>query len=494
MVHDRTICLFAETPSTRRGISGCLVSLLVHIAVIGLGYLYMKEALRVTDRLENQRYVVRLLNIEPPRVRPMRSGGSGGGASELAAPVMHSADPGGRSVSPLVHEAVRPAHAVQALVQPDLPPDLLTKQIPLPQVLIWTAGQTPTTNIVPPHPQRANTPTLHPSLESPNEQMRIAELKISANAFGSSKLTLPPSTTAPVIVHRPLLSSQMPVSASNPSGLATPARVISLSDVQLERGTIALPALNEVGTTNGVDSPTAEKTLTGTSSRGTGEDGNGSGKDRGGQKGDSSAAGSNGQLASAGTGGQGGASQGAGRGDAANDGSAIGSGNNSGAAGPADTNAVTEIRQPIDGQFSAVVVGSSIAEKYPETMHLWAGRLAYTVYLHVGLEKNWILQYAVTREAASVSGNAAQPNAPWPYLIERPHLAPGDFNSDAIMVHGRLNSSGHFEALAVVFPTDFSQAQFVLSSLERWRFRPASQEGRVVAVEVLLIIPEEEDE
>jgi hypothetical protein len=44
----------------------------------------------------------------------------------------------------------------------------------------------------------------------------------------------------------------------------------------------------------------------------------------------------------------------------------------------------------------------------------------------------------------------------------------------------------------VVFPSDFSQAQFVLSALRQWRFRPATQNGMVVAVEVLLIIPEEE--
>jgi hypothetical protein len=61
-----------------------------------------------------------------------------------------------------------------------------------------------------------------------------------------------------------------------------------------------------------------------------------------------------------------------------------------------------------------------------------------------------------------------------------------------VMVHGRLNASGHFEALAVVFPTDFSQAQFVLSALRQWRFRPARQNGVIVAVEVLLIIPEED--
>jgi hypothetical protein len=195
-------------------------------------------------------------------------------------------------------------------------------------------------------------------------------------------------------------------------------------------------------------------------------------------------------VASAGADGQG-TSQGVGHGGA-NDGDARGNEGDGIGTGEPGTASVTELRQPVDGQFGAVVVGASIAEKYPETMQLWAGRLAYTVYLHMGLEKNWVLQYAVVRDASSVSGNATQPHAPWPYLMERPTLAAGDFNSDAVMVHGLLNTSGHFEGLAVVFPTDFSQAKFVLSALQQWRFRPALQDGKIIAVEVLLIIPEED--
>ena len=56
-----------------------------------------------------------------------------------------------------------------------------------------------------------------------------------------------------------------------------------------------------------------------------------------------------------------------------------------------------------------------------------------------------------------MGGNAMQPHAPWPYLMERPTLAPGDFNADAVMVHGLLNVSGHFEGLNVIFPTGFSR-------------------------------------
>jgi hypothetical protein len=489
-MQSRTITLFAEAPSARRGPSSFLVSALVHVLAICAIYVYVKETVRVTDLIAKQRYTVRLINVEPPRLRTMRSGGSGGESSSLSAAMTHSAEPGGEPASPLIRKAVHPAHVAQPLVQPDLPPDLLAKQVPLPQVVIWSPGSLPAVTITPPRPQLANTPISTPSLETPNNELRIAEVKISANAFSPAAISLPPSTTAPLVVKRPSLPAQMPAIASSSVGPATPARVISLSDAQLVHGTIALPALNEVGASNGVNDPTAEKALAGSNSNGTGKpnaSGTGNTSDRG--SGGSTAGGGD-QRASAGAGGQG-TSQGMGRGGT-NNGDASGNEGDGIGAGEPGTASVTELRQPMDGQFGAVVVGASIAEKYPETMQLWAGRLAYTVYLHVGLEKNWILQYAVIRDASSVHADATQPHAPWPYLMERPTLAAGDFNSDAVMVHGLLNTSGHFERLAVVFPTDFSQAKFVLSALQQWRFRPALQDGKIIAVEVLLIIPEED--
>ena len=115
--------------------------------------------------------------------------------------------------------------------------------------------------------------------------------------------------------------------------------------------------------------------------------------------------------------------------------------------------------------------------------------MAYTVYLHVGLAKSWILQYSLP--AAADNGTNARIDAPWPYVMERPGLAPGDLNGDAIMVHGFVNTSGRFEKLAIVFPVDFAQAKFVLGALEQWQFRAAMQNGLMTVVEVLLIIPAE---
>jgi hypothetical protein len=72
----------------------------------------------------------------------------------------------------------------------------------------------------------------------------------------------------------------------------------------------------------------------------------------------------------------------------------------------------------------------------------------------------------------------------------RPNIAPGSIDADALMVHGYVNLEGRFEALTIVFPPQFPQAQFVLSMLNQWQFRPATQNGQNMKVEVLLIIPE----
>jgi hypothetical protein len=131
-------------------------------------------------------------------------------------------------------------------------------------------------------------------------------------------------------------------------------------------------------------------------------------------------------------------------------------------------------------------------EKYPETAPLWSGRLSYTVYLHVGLARSWILQYSLSRaDNAAAAGNITHIEAPWPYNIVRPNITLGAIDADALMVHGFVNQAGRFEELAVLFPPQFAQAQFVLSSLAQWQFRPATQNGKNVKVEVLLIIPDE---
>jgi hypothetical protein len=171
-------------------------------------------------------------------------------------------------------------------------------------------------------------------------------------------------------------------------------------------------------------------------------------------------------------------------------GSRAGSGSGSGDAG-----STAQINLPRNGQFGAVVVGASLEEKYPEISGIWNDRVAYTVYLHVGLQKSWILQYSLPRSSeAAQAGNITRLDAPWPYSIVRPNIGPGAFNADAILVHGFVNQAGRFEKLALAFPPEFQEAQFVLDALNQWQFRPAAQNGQTEKVEVLLIIPEEEEQ
>jgi len=147
------------------------------------------------------------------------------------------------------------------------------------------------------------------------------------------------------------------------------------------------------------------------------------------------------------------------------------------------------ISLPRDGQFGVVVVGSSIAESYPETAELWSGRMASTVYLRVGLAKSWILQYALPRLLDAESAGGGHLEAPWPYEIVRPNLDLADMDTDALILHGFVNKDGRFEKLEVAFPAQYVQAGMVLNVLNQWQFRPAKQNGQMTAVEVLLIIP-----
>jgi hypothetical protein len=118
--------------------------------------------------------------------------------------------------------------------------------------------------------------------------------------------------------------------------------------------------------------------------------------------------------------------------------------------------------------------------------------MAYTVYLHVGLSRSWIMQYSLPREEdAAEAGNVLQLSAPWPYNIVRPSNGAGDMEADALMVHGFVNAAGRFEGLTILVPPEYEGAKLMLESLQQWEVRPAAQNGQNVKVEVLLIIPEE---
>ena len=155
---------------------------------------------------------------------------------------------------------------------------------------------------------------------------------------------------------------------------------------------------------------------------------------------------------------------------------------------------IERITLPKDGQFGAVVIGASLEQQYPEIGELWAGRFAYTVYLHVGLPKSWILQYSLPlSEDAESAGTHTRIDPPWPYVIIRPNIPSGSINANATMIHGYVNETGSFEGLAFVVPQELPLGRYVLDALQQWHFRPAVHAGQPAKAEVLLIIPNEQE-
>ena len=132
----------------------------------------------------------------------------------------------------------------------------------------------------------------------------------------------------------------------------------------------------------------------------------------------------------------------------------------------------------------------------PETVKQLSGLAnRYSVFIPVGLAKPWTLVYSLPRDDNTIAEKIshAKINAPFPYDIVRPNIAPGLIGPKALLVHGFVNQEGSFESLTIAYPKDFAQATFVLDKLSLWKFKPATQDGHNVRVEVLLKIPDQQE-
>jgi hypothetical protein len=446
-----------------------MVSIVAHGCILVLALIALKETPSVHVQPAATRYTVRILKLHTtnPQIHWAAAGSAPPASTQ---PTIHTARNGGSPAAPSIPQhMIQQTSARATLVQPNVPlHTLLPLQTPIPLVVMLSPQNVPVPKIVPPPAQKAVMANARPSFTLPNHEARVADLKLSAAAAVSSMLPIQPSTTTPIEMHQAQMM-KVPQTTSSAAQLPKPATIVSISDLVVMEGTIALPLANETAAASAAEFLTPgrpENTAkVGHGTRLGKQSGNGAGNDQQAQ-----------ETVGNGAPGRPGASS---AGDlASSDGSLAG-----------NQPTVTRITLPKDGRFGVVVVGSSLAEEYPETQATWGNRLAYTVYLHVGATKNWILQYSLP-PAVEAAGRTTRPDAPWPYMIMRPNLAPGDQDSDAILVHGLVNGEGRFEQLAVVFPPEFPQTKFVLDALQQWQFRPASQNGRSAAVEVLLIIPD----
>ena len=467
MSSSRTITLFSERPEATQRPASFLVSIVAHavaIPLLSFGIIYTPE---MNDRIVPKRYSVRHLDLHTPQLQAKKSAGMGiaypGPASKDRKPA-----PGHK---PAAQEAVlrQTANAElgpQTLVQPDIAePVKPTVEMPVPTVVIWSPKKEQVKKIVAPLPRPATAADVKPAVNAPNQEINLADLGVSSTDFPTETMPVLPTTTSPVMVHGPKLPQMAPETTSVSQQQPTPTAVMSLSDLRMPDGTVTLPPVNQ--TTDQNESGALKP----------GQAASGDRANQVGGTGNEQAAGDSGEPKGV-----------------AGDRSGTKPGAGAGSGG--DLGLTTDlITLPKDGQFGAVVVGASLEEKYPELSGVWNDRIAYTVYLHVGLEKSWILQYSLPRDSeAGEAGNVTRLEAPWPFNIVRPNIAPDAINADALLVHGFVNRQGRFESLAIAFPPAFPEAQFVLDSLKQWQFRPAARDGQTERVEVLLIIPEERDQ
>ncbi len=479
--------VFTEPRSESTSPSGFVVSIVLHC----LGFVWLAMGLSHAPRMAAQpsplRYTVRVLSApleDPPMRQSARAATPGIGKPSAE----HGADPGGHlaSLPFLSPKVVELPPGPQTLIQPDAPPMItIPKPIPIPRAVVWSAENSHSMTIVPPAPPKVSVVAAKASIISPNRELAPAEIKLSSTRFMTDKPMLMPSTTSPVVVRAPDPPQQVPQTASKPTAEPTPARVVSLSDTPA-KDQAAVPLANSIARKASSDSLAPGQSQTSAEAG----SGNPASKQNGVGTGQDTAKHSDNPTAGTAATAQNGTAAG-GNATVAQNGTAAGTSSGTSPGFGLGEPPLVHIHLPKDGQYGVVVVGSSLADKYPETLDMWGGRLIYTVYLHVGLKKNWILQYSVPRSAGGNSaGNGTQPAAPWPYDIVRSSASP-DPDADAILVHGIITATGHFDQLTVAFPPGLAEANFLLHALQQWQFRPAMQNGQPIPVEVLLIIPNE---
>jgi len=500
MRSSRTITLFSDGPEPRQKPSAFVASMVVHgafVAMVLLSFMYAPQFKIHSPDIYMLQHVD--LNMPEPPIR--RAGGSG---SSFPSPnAAGSKTPSHEKLAAPPSSRLRLERrklAAQTLVQPDVEPDkILPKETPLPALLLWSANKLKVKVITPPPPKPVTATFDKPKLNLPNKEVVPKDIAISSTNF-QSKLPMPmPSNTSPIVVHQEAPIQRVPETSSVSTSQPTAAATLSASDIHLAQGSVPLPPANQSASGNlegslGTGQSAASLHVGRGDADSTGID-SGTGKTQGNASGAAAgtgnAGGDKGQGNGAGHGGAGSTSgNGHGAGPGAGQGAGQGTGKGAGQGlGEGEEGSVARITLPKNGQFGVVVVGSAVEDDYPEAAPVWKGRLAYSVYLHVGMAKSWILQYSLPRAGDSAESAATKLEAPWPYYIVRPNLNPDLADSDSVMVHGYVNESGHFEDMTVIFPNGLVETKLLLTALRQWQFRPGTQNGQIAKLEVLLIIP-----
>ena len=165
---------------------------------------------------------------------------------------------------------------------------------------------------------------------------------------------------------------------------------------------------------------------------------------------------------------------------------------------PARTEAapgVIRIQHPANGNFDVVLMQSSVREDRPDTGFRLTGNPVYSVYLHVGDQREWVLEYCAPA-AASASNNPYEITVDSGGAITPPYpvstAIPGGFaalqNLKQTVLRGLLSASGTLRITGIP-ETGSPLVSQLVALVNQWLFRPAQRDKKPIDIEVLLVIP-----
>ena len=153
------------------------------------------------------------------------------------------------------------------------------------------------------------------------------------------------------------------------------------------------------------------------------------------------------------------------------------------------------IVNPPSGSFDVVISQSAAPPALQGLGVSLSGSPVYTVYLKVGDDREWLLQYCLPVTNKPVAnpyevfvGAPASIAPPYPLTTAIPKSILGRRSSESVAFHGRLTASGSFNNLEL-HPQKSTLGLQILPLLVDWRFRPAAVDGRPAEVEILLVAP-----
>jgi hypothetical protein len=130
----------------------------------------------------------------------------------------------------------------------------------------------------------------------------------------------------------------------------------------------------------------------------------------------------------------------------------------------------------------------------PDLGGILSGNPVYSVYLRVGDQKEWLLEYCVpAREVAQNNpyqinlDEAGTITPPYPISTVIPTNLLGQQIGKNIVVHGYLTAAGSFQNIKSRDNHPFLPQ--LLTLLNQWQFRPALRNKKPIDVEIVLVIP-----